>query len=314
MKAIRLHLPVIFSLGFLLSAAVSLGQGISEVTHQGRTAEEWFQEYVAGAGTRISPTTPAVMNGEFMRRLPDRGKPDPAWDAFVALGEKAVPCLVVHLRSGSRGPIGGPTAAKPSAAVQTEPPIRERNLLERRQAIEVIHRLGVAAHAAVPALLALLPEAAEAEVEEVCVALRSLHPDPAAINQFLLGLGQLHRDADVLQFARQLGWSGPEVARQLGGMLRSPEPETCRDAITLLEAAGQGARPAADQIVTTLNNPDPEIRYLAARSLSQLATNTPVAIQALQTLTDDPNDLVRSVVRRALAHRARNGLPSPVGN
>jgi len=308
MKAKPLGLTVIFGLGLFLRVAVSLGRPVPEAVHQGKTVEAWFQEYVASADTRTSPTTPAVMNGEYMRRTPEHDNPDPAWEAFKALGEKAVPCLVVHLHSSARDLSGDSTIARPPTANQ------ERTRLERQQAIELIHRLGVSARAAAPALLELLPESDEAEAEAVCAALRSIHPDPTAINHFLLRLGKRGRDASVLQFARQLGWSGPEVGRLLGGMLRSPEAETSRDAITLLEAAGQNARPAADQIVAVLRNPDPEIRYLAARSLSQLATNTPVAIQALKTLANDPSNLVRNVALRALANARSNGPRIPAGN
>lgn len=298
------------SLGLLTTA--SPAPHSDEAAHPGKSVEQWFQEYVAGADTRISLTSPSVRNGEFLRPSSNAEKPDPAWQAFKTLGEKAVPCLVSHLRSGSRDLSGGPTAAQLSTAAQPELPDPGRMRLERRQAIELIYRLGRCARAATPALLALLPNAAEPETDEVCAALRSIGPDRQASNQFLLDFGKSGREGDLLQFTRRLGWSGPEVARLLGELLRSPNSETCRGAITLLDAAGEAARPAASQIIEVLKHPDPEIRYLAARSLSQLTPPTPAALKALQTLAEDRDEMVRTVARRALAQSERNAPQLPV--
>ena len=207
-----------------------------------------------------------------------------------------------------------PATTEPSPIARPEIPNPKRAQLERREAIELIHRLGMRAHAAAAALLALLPESDEAEAEEICAALQSTRAEPAAINQFLLDLGKRHRDADVLKFAQRLSWNGPEVARLLGELSRSSNQEICRSALTLLEAAGQGARPTANQIVEALKNPDQEIRYLAARSLSALATNTPVALKALQKLTDDKSEMVRNVAFRALAKTEASAAPASVGH
>ena len=309
MKQKPLRMAVILALALFALAATSFGQRSNEPTHQGKTVEEWFQEYVAGEETRISPTSTSARNGEFMRASPDGGKPDPAWQAFEALGEKAVPCLVARLRSGPHESSSATATAKPLPTARPEIPNPKRAQLERREAIDLIHRLGVRARATAPALLALLPESDEAEAEEICAALQNTRAEPAAINQLLLDLGKRHRDADVLKFAQRLGWNGPEVARLLGEMSQSTHQEICHGALALLEAAGQGARPAANQIVEVLKNPDQEIRYLAARSLSALATNTPVAIKALQALADDQNDMVRRVARRALGKTEGSASP-----
>ena len=314
MKPKPLRTTVMVALALFALAATSFGQRSNEPSHQGKTVEEWFQEYVAGADTRISPTSLSARNGEFMRATPDGGKPDLAWQAFEALGEKAVPCLVAHLRSGPRESSSETVTTKPSPTARPKIPNPERARLECREAIELIHRLGVRAHAAAAALLALLAESDEAEAEEICAALQSTRAEPAAINQFLLDLGKRHRDADVLKFAQRLGWNGPEVARLLGELSRSSNQEICRGALTLLEAAGQGARPAANQIVEALKNPDQEIRYLAARSLSTLVTYTPVALKALQTLADDKSEMVRNVARSALAKTGASATPTSVGH
>src|SRR5262245_29545239 len=91
---------IILAAGLSVVVPASHSQPCEQTAHSGKTVGEWFQMYVAGAGTRVSPATPA-RNGEFIRLTPDDGKPDPAWQAFDALGERAVPCLVLHLRSGS---------------------------------------------------------------------------------------------------------------------------------------------------------------------------------------------------------------------
>lgn len=314
MKQKPRRITVVLALALFSSAAFSFGQGSGEPTHQGKTVEDWFQAYVAGADTRTSPTSPSARNGEFMRPSMEGGKTDPAWQAFEALGEKAVPCLVLHLHAGSRTPGGGPAVAQSSQIARPELPDPERKRLERDQALELIHRLGPRAHATAPALLALLPDSEEAEAEAVCAALQHIRADQPAINQFLLKLGKRGRDTDALRFARRLGWNGPEVARLLGGLSLSSNQEICHGALTLLEAAGQGARPAANQIVEVLKNPDQEIRYLAARSLAQLASNTPVALQALQTLADDRSEMVRNVARRALAKTEARATPTSVGH
>ena len=299
MKLKSLSTAVPLALLLFLPVAAGLAQSFQKAIYHGRTVEQWFQEYVAGAGTRTPPTAPAMRNGEFMPGPPDPGKSDAAWEAFRALGALAVPYLIQHLPLRTSDP-KIVRVAKTAPAFQSESPDPERKQLERRQAIELIHRLGVSARAAAPALLGLLKQAGEPDAEELCAALRSIRAEPGAINEFLLSLGRQDRNAEVLRYARRLGWNGSKVARLLGKLLRASDPELCHGAILLLEAAGPGARPAAEQIVATLENPDQEVRYLAARCLAQVATNTPVAAKALRSLANDGNNMVRKVARQKL--------------
>jgi hypothetical protein len=226
------------------------------------------------------------MNGEFLPRTPVHNQPDPAWTAFQALGEKAIPPLVRYLNP-------------PGKTATTEPA-----QLARSQAIDLIHRLGPTARSAAPALLVLLKQAEASEAEAVCAAIASVRPEPQLINQFLLELGKAQRNADLLHYAQRFGWSGPDAAQMLGNLLHLRDRETAHEAIVLLEAAGAEAQAATEQIVSALNHPDEEIRYVAARSLAQLAPSTPAASQALQGLTNDPNGMVQTVARKAMAGRA----------
>jgi len=267
---------------WFLTATACLANLPIEVIHEGKTVEQWFQEYVSGASTRTPPQTPPVVNGELLWPSPAAGAGDPAWEAFNVMGSNAVPWLVHRLEASA-----GATNAEPSR-------------LERRQVIELIQRLETTARSAAPSLLTLLKQADESEAEAVCAAIASVRPEPLLINQFLLDLGKAQRNADMLYYARRLGWSGSDVAQLLGGLLRSPDRDVIHDAAALLEAAGPGAQAAVEQITGALQNADQEIRYLAARSLAGMATNTPAARKALQGLIDDQNEMVRRVARRAV--------------
>ena len=253
-----------------------------EVEHEGKKVEQWFQDYIASRDRRIPGNASPVMNGEFLPRTPVHNQPDPAWAAFQVMDEKAIPGLLRHLDSSG------------------EPATSEQAQLAQSQAIDLIHRLGPVARSAAPALLALLKQGDESEIEAVCAAIQNVRAEQRVINQFLLDLGKEHRDAEMLRFARRLGWSGSEVAQLLGGLLRSPDREVSHDAAALLEAAGPDAQAAVEQIAGALQNADQDIRYLAARSLAGMATNTPAARKALQGLIDDQNEMVRRVARRAV--------------
>lgn len=268
------------------ATTVKREQTVHNPMHDGKTVEQWFQAYVASRETRIPANASPVRNGEFLPRAAVHAQPDPAWTAFQALGETAIPGLLRYLNAS-----GEPTTSEPAQLAQS-------------QAIDLIHRLGPVAHSAAPALLALLGQIEESQVEAVCAAVSSVRPEPQLINQFLLDLGKAQRDADMLHYARRLGWSGPDVARRLGEVLKSWSREDAHGAIALLETAGPEARPATEAIIFALSHRNQEIRYLAARSLARLADNTPAATKALQGVADDANGMVRTVARKAIAAQA----------
>ena len=245
-------------------------------THGGKTLEEWFQIYVAGAAERMPANDSGAMNGEFLRSSPGNAKPEPAWLAIQAIGSNAIPGLVRHLSGDAK---------------------------ERTQAIELIYRLGPAAQTAVPALLALLQPAENAEAEEVYAALRNIPAGQSVINEFLLTLAKQNRHAEFLRHARSLGWSGSNVVQQLGGMLSSSDATLHRDAMALLEAAGEQAVPAVAVIIAALRDPDGEVRYLAARALENIGKQATPEMRAqiaagLKHCLQDSNPIVSGIARR----------------
>lgn len=268
-------------LGFCLGAP---GQA-SSPTHEGKSVEEWFQVYVSGAGTRVPANAHSVRNGEFFLLPTMKLEADPALAAFQTFGTNAVPFLIQKLS----------VRTNESAHVQ----------LERRQAVELLHRLGGRGAAAGPALLALLPAATDQLNEEICGAAHAVHADGQFINRFLLDTATALPETEFIRFAQRLGWSGAEMAQRLGTMLTSTNRELAQAAMTLLENAGAGAAPAVEQIAAALRNQDQELRYLAARCLAGSLTNTPAARLALRSVLDDPNSMVQSVARRALSPPAK---------
>lgn len=244
--------------------------------HEGKSVEEWFQIYVAGAAERMPANDSGAMNGEFLRSSPGNAKPEPAWLAIQAIGSNAIPSLVRHLSGDAK---------------------------ERTQAIELMYRLGPAAQTAVPALLALLQPAENTEAEEVRAALRNIPAGQSVINEFLLTLAKQNRNAEFLRHARSLGWSGSNVVQQLGGMLSSSDAALHRDAMALLEAAGEQAVPAVEVIIGALRDPDGEVRYLAARALENIGMQATPEMRAqiaagLKSCLQDSNPMVSGIARR----------------
>jgi hypothetical protein len=132
-------------------------QNSADAKHEGKTVEQWFQAYVTSRETRIPANASPVMNGEFLPRTPVHNQPDPAWTAFQALGEKAIPDLLRNLSSS-----GEPATSEPAQ-------------LARSQAIDLIHWLGPTARSAAPALFALLKQADESEADHArCPVEKSL--------------------------------------------------------------------------------------------------------------------------------------------
>ena len=108
----------------------------------------------------------------------------------------------------------------------------------------------------------------------------------------------------MIEIAESTGWEGEEMVHLLGTILQSPDPALRRSAITLLERAGPGARPALEQITAALKDSDQEVRYLASRSLESIATNSPQVVTALRTCLQDENVMVRNVATRTLTNVA----------
>lgn len=269
-------LALLFWLGFF---QLTHGQ-TNNPTHEGKTVKEWFRVYVNGAGTRPPANFHSVRNGEFFLLPTMKLEADPAWSAFQNFGANAVPFLTQKLS----------VRTNETAQIQ----------LERRQAVELLHRLGPCARASGPALLALLPAATEQLNEEICGAVHAVHTDAQLITQFLLHSPSTQGAAQFIGFAERLGWSGAEVAQRLGATLTSTNRELAQAAMTLLQNAGVGAAPAVDQIVAALQSKDQELRYLAVRCLAGPLTNAPAARQALRGVAEDANPMVRNVARRTL--------------
>jgi len=172
--------------------------------------------------------------------------------------------------------------------------------------MDFMGQLGIEADTAVPALLKLLrgddPVLRAAAVR----ALKKIHPSREEITKVLLEFGSKGRYTEVVQIAQQMGWEGDDMARLLARLLRSPSIAMRRDAVTLLEKSGAGAKPAVAELTEALTDPDNEVRYLAARALQGIGVLPRQTIESLRLSLQDTNVLVQNAARRALF---LNGVP-----
>lgn len=301
------------------SAVGERGQTPAPAVHQGKTVEQWFQEYVNSTSTRTPLSAGGSRSGELLRLGGDLEKQDPPWEAIGALGERAVPCLLRHLTSVASETNGAPNSAQVTDGVAFPAAGRARVWLERCQAVELIQRLGMAARSAAPVLFGLLKKGGQPDEAELCAALRSVRADADKVNTFLLALARQHRDAEVLRFAFRLGWSDPELARRFGRMLSASDATRQHDALVLLEASGGRATPALEAIIGALRDADGEVRYLAARALENIGKQaTPEArrriIAGLKHSLEDPNPMVSGIARRLVANSTEAASQPQRGN
>lgn len=299
---------IIFILAVLALALVT-GRWLffEEPTYAGKTVSVWFAEY-AYATNAVGPQPARIVfiNQKPVWQMATPAPPDPAWEALRALGSNAVPCLVQHLRYG-------PLDRAYESAVTNLPAFLQRKLpnpMQRRwyriRALQALAQLRDAARPATPAVLALLRKREPLLRSQVLATLRSIYADGHSISGLLLQLGAQRRYPEVLEIARETKWEGREVARLFGAMLDSPDTTLHRDAIKLLEAAGERAAPALDSILAALHSPDGEVRYLAARAVENISPKAPAEARlnielAMQACLSDEREMVRNVASRVLS-------------
>jgi|ERR1043166_133936 HEAT repeat protein len=339
MKAKRLYVIGFVLAGFALLLAFARLLHSDEPAYQGKPVSVWFKEYAFASnspalavwsyhsdGRRLIVQTssgihpillPIFTNSaqqilwtqlqiSQMRSSP----PHPAWVALQALGSNAVPHLVRCLHISRLDRAYERVFANLPAFLQLNLPNPAQKKWYRTRALQTIARLGDPARAASPALLELLKQNDPWLRRDVISALRSIHSD-RPITAVLLQLGAQQRYAEVTAIAWETGWEGSELTCLFGRMLRSPDPESRRSAMRLLERVGADAAPALEQVTVALKDSDSEVRYLAARSLVYAGTNTPQVITALRASLADENVMVRNVARRALLRFSPDAVPPP---
>ncbi|MCW5558411.1 MAG: hypothetical protein KIT22_11345 [Verrucomicrobiae bacterium] len=154
----KLPRPLVAVLLSALVAGAVYFLSVHEPEYRGKKASAWFNEYVSAARSRTFPS-PAFLHRPGLWGQPSHG--DPALQALLFLGPKAVPTLTRPLRGGL---FDSPTYAHlisrlPSGTwdrfAGTLPNPAERSL-RRIVALELLAKLGPEAKNAVPALLDLL--------------------------------------------------------------------------------------------------------------------------------------------------------------
>lgn len=319
---------------FVLLAIWIGGRPIAnEPIYQGKAVSVWFREYAYNSNPPSSDTIKGIgrdgttvvvfpagygfgRSGSSMGSITNLksvvrfeyqyATPDPAIVALKALGTNAIPHLVKHLRVG----LFDSTYLRvftnlPGSFQQSLPnPIQKMTLQLR--AMDFLGKLGIQADTAVPALLKLLRCSDPVLRGATIRALKRIHPSRQEITKVLLEFGSKGRYTEVIQIAQQLGWEGDDMARMLAGLLRSPSIAMRRDAVTLLEKSGAGAKPAVGELTAALTDPDNEVRYLAARALQGIGVLPQQTIESLRSSLQDTNVLVQSAARRALQ---LNGVP-----
>lgn len=285
----------ILAVGFALLAIVVLFLWpADEPTYQGRSASDWFEEYV--------------------RRGPRAGTqpPNPAWEAMVALGSNAVPHLIRCIRTGVLEQPYTKLHPNLPKALQKHLPNPQVRRNRRFEAVRALRELGEPARAATPVLLEALKQQPDPWLQRQIVdTLLVLNVDQQSLARVILDLGSKRQHLEVIKIILQAGWRSGDVARLLGEILQSPDVELRREAIRLLESSGTDAFPALDPILRALKDSDMDVRYLAARSIEAIRTNSSQVILALQAALDDDQIIVRNVSRRALLKIAPASTASP---
>ena len=81
--------------------------------------------------------------------------------------------------------------------------------------------------------------------------------------------------------ADALGRIGAPAIPYLQQALRSPDPETKKQAAEVLARMGNDARPAVNDLIALLNDPDLEVRKVAVRTLGRIGPDAAAAVPAL---------------------------------
>lgn len=342
MKARMPSRLVVAATGLVLGVCLVWALSLWEPRYQGRTVSNWLAEYssaTSGGGMVVWSSLAEIGVGHGVggfpgRRLADsvtgRRLPDPALDAFHALGPRAVPSLVRRLRPS-------PTESKTFARLLVRLPASLEDFAPhpweathlRAQTVEILASLGPGATDAVPSLVWLMESQPSSQTEKsrwisgapekfpipefdlypnlasqtapLAAAILSILQDPEAQTRLVQDLARRRHYRSAVELIDNRGWLGPDAPGILGDALADADPVVRQRALHLLEGIKNLSPSVTSQILRSLKDPVGEVRWLAARTLESTATNSPAVIAGLQAATRDTNILVRTVATRALS-------------
>ncbi len=202
--------------------------------------------------------------------------------------DKVAPLLVEALRDRDPEVVGNAIEALsqlgPKALKHIDEVLSNREL--RPYAVRLIQRMGVKAESAVPSLVRLLGEPAEAEEEVI-----------------------FKRE---VQFAlAAIGPAAADAVPALVGSLSSEQTPVCASAALALGRIGPAARAAVPALRENLRRPDPVVRLTSIRALLQIqpgeARLAVVAAPMLKEALGSEFELVRAEAAAALGERSDFG-------
>jgi len=228
--------------------------------------------------------------------------------------EKVAPLLVAALRDQDAEVVGNAIEALsqlgPKALRQINEVLDNREL--RPYAIRLIQRMGAKAESAVPALVRLLGEPAEAEEEvmfkqEVQFALAAIGPAAADAVPALVGSLRSAQDPIRASAAFALGKIGPAARAAVPFLrenLRSGNPivrlACVRALLQIQPGEARLAAVAAPMLLEALRNEYELVRAEAATALGERSDFGKRFIPQLKELLQDPSPLVRERATEAL--------------
>lgn len=331
---------VIIGTVLVLGACLLCVPGLREPRHQEKTVGHWFAEYASiPANAQVQDHTSLenfryVGQGYGGRVLADTRTrhplPDPALDAFHALGSRAVPSLTRRLRPGfGESPTVARIWVRLPEVLRVPIPNPWGFARRRAQAVEILASLGPEAKDAIPALVSLMEsqpnslpgknsvipgglgkfqiprsdlyQLSPTQTGPIAAAIVSILQDPGARARLIRDLARQRHYRSAVELIEVSEGYEPGVPEILGNALSDPNPAVRRKAMRLLEKLGAQATAAIPQVLSSLQDPDDEVRWLAARTLESGGTNNPAIIAGLHEATRDTNILVRTVATRALS-------------
>jgi len=285
----------------LVVAAFLLARLARKPTCEGKTAAQWFQQFLAAQGNyRKAFHT----KGETVYTIDvSAWSRDPAAQALCVLGPDAARYLANEIRRGD--PIWAPTYWKLVSKVPPQirrivPSAPAPSDLTRRHAALALRALGTNAAAAAPILVASLKDCDSLVLPDVAAALRDLPFDLEKVDGAMEARERSGQITNALQIVEELSVRTPTAARILAKALSSADPVMRRRAAYTLEHIGPAAVVALPVLRATLTDEDAELRYTAACALDNLGTNARPAFPELIRATNDASIMVRRAAARAL--------------
>ncbi len=189
--------------------------------------------------------------------------------------------------------------AAPAASALIEA-LRDSDKTVRERAVDALGRIGPGAHAAVPALVAMIPGSETAW--EIAAALGKIGPEAEPAVPALIELLRGSTDLNRSTAAEALGNIGSRAAAAVPGLIAALADSyyiTRANAAAALAKIGEAATPALPALIKALE--DKETYWQAARSLGRLGAGSKEAEAALTALLTHPDERHREEAERALA-------------